>query len=96
MAKRTVRRAKKTMRRMKKTMRKKSKYTKKKRGTKKKKGKRKLSSWNKKVAMVFKDLKKKNPNATLGDAMKAASKQKKSLSIISVDGGGKCGKTSKY
>ena len=90
MAKRTVRRAKKTMR--KKSKRVVSKYTKKKKGTKKKKSKRKLSSWNKKVAMVYKDLKKKNPNATLGDAMKAASKQKKSLSIISVDGGGtKCG-----
>jgi len=59
----------------------------------KKKGKRKLSNWNKQVAAAFKSLKKTNPNATLGDAMKKASKDKKALKgnrplSMSVDGGG--------
>ena len=41
------------------------------------KGARKASSWTKSVKRVYEELKRKNPNAKLGDAMKEASKRKK-------------------
>ena len=79
---RTVRRKAKTMRRKVKTMRRAAKsvsnrkVSRKKKGSKKK-GSKGLSSWNKQVAVVYKSLKKTNPNATLGGAMKKASKDNK-------------------
>ena len=90
---RTIRRKAKTMRRKVKTMRraaksvKNRKVSRKKKSTKKstkKKGKRPLSSWNKQVAVVYKSLKKTNPNATLGDAMKKASKDNKNKRPLSL------------
>ncbi len=36
---------------------------------------RKMSSWNKKVMEVYRELKRKNPAARLGDAMKEASRR---------------------
>jgi hypothetical protein len=43
------------------------------------KGTRKLSpalrAWNEKVMKVYREMKKRNPNTKLGDAMKAAKKQ---------------------
>ena len=41
------------------------------------KGTRKASSWTQSVKRVYDELKRKNPNAKLGDAMKEASKRKK-------------------
>lgn len=38
-----------------------------------------LNDWRKLVAETHKNLKEKNPDATLGDAMKVASKKRKSL-----------------
>jgi len=50
------------------------------RASRKSKGTRKakkgMSDWNKKVMEVYRQLKKKNPKATLGDAMKAAAKKR--------------------
>ncbi len=37
-----------------------------------------LREWNEKVKAKYAELKKKNPKATLGDAMKAAKKEKDS------------------
>jgi len=42
-----------------------------------KKGSRKPSSWTESVKKVYEELKKKNKDASLGDAMKEASKRKK-------------------
>jgi hypothetical protein len=43
------------------------------------KGTRKLSpalrAWNDKVMKIYREMKKRNPNTKLGDAMKAAKKQ---------------------
>ena len=46
-------------------------------GRKGKKGTRKGSDWSAAVKRVYGELKRKNPNAKLGDAMKEASKRKK-------------------
>jgi hypothetical protein len=35
------------------------------------------SDWNKKVMMIYRDMKKKNKNVKLGEAMKEASRRKK-------------------
>jgi hypothetical protein len=99
-AKRTMRKtaksmrkaAKRTMRKAaKRTMRKAAKPKSKKKG-KKKKGKRKLSpaqkAWNNRVMMVYRSMKKSNPDAKFGDAMKAAGKNKNRPLSMSVDGGG--------
>ena len=50
------------------------KATRKGRGTRKLS--RGLSEWNKKVMTIYYAMKKKNPKTRLGDAMKAAKKQK--------------------
>jgi len=42
-----------------------------------KKGTRKPTEWTKLVTAVYKELKAKNPNAKLGDAMKEAAKRRK-------------------
>ena len=87
---RTMRKVKsKSFRMSKKAMRRSNKKRVKK--TAKKKGKKKLSSWNKQVAATYKSLKRSNPNATLGDAMKKASKDNKNNRPLSmsVNGGGK-------
>jgi hypothetical protein len=42
-----------------------------------KKGSRKGSSWTESVKRVYEELKRENKNASLGDAMKEASKRKK-------------------
>ncbi len=97
-AKRTMRKTAKSMRKAaKRTMRKAAKRTmrkgvrskpkSKKKG--KKKGKKKLSDWNKRVMMVYRSMKKSNPDAKLGDAMKAAAKNKNRPLSMSVDGGGR-------
>ena len=53
------------------------KASKSKKGTRK--GKRTLSpalkAWNEKVMKVYREMKKRNPDTKLGDAMKAAKKQ---------------------
>ena len=98
-AKRTMRKTSKSMRKAaKRTMRKaaksmyKSVRSKPKSKKKGKKGKKKLSDWNKRVMMVYRSMKKSNPNAKLGDAMKAAAKNKSRPLSMSVSGGGdKCG-----
>ena len=41
------------------------------------KTKRKASSWNKAVKKVYDEMKRKNRNATLGEAMRVASQRKK-------------------
>jgi len=41
-----------------------------------KKGTRKISKWTAFVKKIYSEMKKKNPNVKLGDAMKAASKRK--------------------
>jgi len=41
------------------------------------KASRKGSDWNQAVMRVYKELKSKNPNTKLGDAMREASKRKK-------------------
>ena len=52
--------------------------------TKKKSGKKSGNDWNKHVMQVFKELRAKNPDAKLGDAMKAAKKTyKKGLKPVS-------------
>ena len=43
----------------------------------KRKTKRKASSWNKAVSRVYHEMKRKNSNATFGQAMKEASARKK-------------------
>lgn len=68
-ANRSLRKARKMMGSVKRSLKK--AYLKKRRKVKKS-----LNSWNKKVALMYKSLKKKKPNATLADAMKAASKEK--------------------
>jgi len=40
-------------------------------------GKRAASSWNKAVKKVFEEMRRKNPAASFGDALKEASKRKK-------------------
>jgi hypothetical protein len=40
-------------------------------------GKRKLSSWNKAVARVYSEMKRKDRKASFSDALKEASKRKK-------------------
>jgi hypothetical protein len=42
-----------------------------------KKASKGMSDWNKKVMAIYKDMKSKNPNTKLGDAMKHASALKK-------------------
>ena len=95
--KRTMRKKAKSMRKAaKRTMRKVAKRTMhkstKSKSVGKKKGKKKLSDWNKRVMMVYRSLKKSNPDAKLGDAMKAAAKNKNKPLSMSVEGGGpSCG-----
>jgi hypothetical protein len=49
------------------------------RGTRKQKGgKRKMSSWNKTVKRVYEEMKRKNRNASFSDALKEASRRRKS------------------
>ena len=49
-----------------------------KKGTRKQSGgKRAPTEWTKLVTSVYKELKAKNPNAKLGDAMKEAAKRRK-------------------
>jgi hypothetical protein len=49
-----------------------------KKGTRKQSsGKRAPTEWTKLVTAVYKELKAKNPNAKLGDAMKEAAKRRK-------------------
>jgi hypothetical protein len=43
-----------------------------------KKGSRKASSWTQSVTRVYHELKRKDPNAKLRDAMKEASRRRKS------------------
>jgi hypothetical protein len=43
------------------------------------KGTRKASKWTKFVTKVYKDMKKKNKNVKLGDAMKEASRRKNEM-----------------
>lgn len=42
-------------------------------------GKRKLSPWNILVKKVFQEMKRKNKDASFGDALKAASKRKREM-----------------
>ena len=42
-------------------------------------GKRKASSWNKLVKKVFNEMRRKDKNATVSDALKAASKRKSAM-----------------
>jgi len=93
MAKRRTMRKAKSTRMSKKAMRRSTKKRGKK--TARKKGKKKLTAWNKQVQAAYKSLKKTNPNATLGDAMKKASKDKKKNRPLSmsVSGGGPPKKT---
>lgn len=96
-AKRTMRKtsksmrkaAKRTMRKAAKSMRKgvRSKPKSKKRG---KKSKKKTSPWIKQVMMVYRSMKKVDPDAKYSDAMKEAAKNKNRPLSMSVDGGG-CG-----
>lgn len=44
-----------------------------------KKGTRKVSKWTAFVKKIYTEMKKKNKNAKLGDAMKAASKRKSEM-----------------
>jgi hypothetical protein len=44
-------------------------------GTRKRKLSPALKAWNEKVMKIYREMKKKNPNTKLGDAMKAAKKQ---------------------
>lgn len=44
-------------------------------GTRKRKLSPALKAWNEKVMKVYREMKAKNPNTKLGDAMKAAKKQ---------------------
>ena len=44
-----------------------------------KKGTRKISKWTSFVKKIYAEMKKKNPNVKLGDAMKAASKRKSEM-----------------
>ena len=77
-SKSTVRRKVRSMRKaVRKSMKQVKKRISKKSSKKGKKGKKKLTPWNKQVAAVFKSLQKTNPKATLGDAMKQASKDNK-------------------
>ncbi len=41
-------------------------------------GKRKMSSWNKTVKRVYEEMKRKNRNASFSDALKEASRRRKS------------------
>ena len=96
-AKRTMRKtaksmrkaAKRTMRKAAKSMRKAAKPKSKKKG---KKSKRKSSpaqeAWKKRVMMVYRSMKKVDPDARYGDAMKEAAKNKNRPLSMSVDGGG--------
>jgi hypothetical protein len=43
------------------------------------KGTRKISKWTSFVKKIYQEMKKKNPNVKLGDAMKAASKRKSEM-----------------
>jgi hypothetical protein len=43
------------------------------------KGTRKISKWTSFVKKIYAEMKKKNPNVKLGDAMKAASKRKSEM-----------------
>ena len=75
-----MRKAMKSMRKMrsKRTGPKRSKVKRAKATKKKKtKGKKKSSAWNKKVSSVYRELRKTNSKATLGDAMKEASRRRK-------------------
>jgi hypothetical protein len=47
------------------------------RKSRKQSGGRKLSSWNKSVQSVYQEMKRKDRNATFGDALKEASRRKK-------------------
>ena len=90
-AKRTMRKATKSMHKATKSMRKATKPKSKKKG---KKSKRKSSpaqeAWKKRVMMVYRSMKKVDPDARYGDAMKEAAKNKNRPLSMSVDGGG-CG-----
>jgi hypothetical protein len=44
-------------------------------GTRKRKLSPALKAWNEKVMKKYREMKKKNPNTKLGDAMKAAKKE---------------------
>jgi hypothetical protein len=44
-----------------------------------KKGTRKISKWTAFVKKIYSEMKKKNPNVKLGEAMKAASKRKSEM-----------------
>lgn len=44
-----------------------------------KKGTRKISKWTNFVKKIYQEMKKKNKNVKLGDAMKAASKRKSEM-----------------
>ena len=56
-----------------------AKHTRKAPKSSKRKGTRKLSpalkAWNEKVMKLYREMKKRNPNTKLGDAMKAAKRQ---------------------
>jgi hypothetical protein len=40
---------------------------------------KKMSKWTDFVAKIYKEMKKKNPNTKLGDAMKMASRRKREM-----------------